>query len=61
MGANQVILVRTAAAKAKIPADLRDGLVLLVEESKGLEFDDVLILCVGSSWTPPPAQSIASY
>ena len=41
MGANQVVLVRSEAAKARLPAFLLAGLVLTVEESKGLEFDDV--------------------
>ena len=43
MGANQAVLVRTEAAKARLPPELRNGLVLTVEESKGLEFDDVCI------------------
>ena len=41
MGANQVVLVRSEASKERLPAFLRAGLVLTVEESKGLEFDDV--------------------
>ena len=43
MGANQVVLVRSEAAKARLPLFLQSGLVLTVEESKGLEFDDVCI------------------
>ena len=43
MGANQVVIVRSASAKKKLPPLLRSGLVLTVEESKGLEFDDVCI------------------
>ena len=42
-GANQCVIVRNAAAKAKLPAAFRDALVLTVPESKGLEFNDVLI------------------
>ncbi|EOD22217.1 hypothetical protein EMIHUDRAFT_463681 [Emiliania huxleyi CCMP1516] len=43
MGANQVVIVRSASAKKKLPPLLQSGLVLTVEESKGLEFDDVCI------------------
>ena len=35
------MLVRCEAAKAWLPFELRNGLVLTVEQSKGLEFDDV--------------------
>jgi hypothetical protein len=39
--AEQAVLVRCEAAKARLPFELRSGLVLTVEQSKGLEFDDV--------------------
>ena len=41
--APQAVLVRSAAAKARLPFELRNGLVLTIEESKGLEFDDVFL------------------
>eukprot|EP00741_Cyanophora_paradoxa_P002081 tig00000545_g2017.t1 len=44
LGAEQVVLVRTGACKARVPAFLRSGVVLTVEEAKGLEFDSVLLL-----------------
>jgi len=43
MGANQAVLVRNTEAKERLPFELRNGLVLTVEESKGLEFDDIAI------------------
>ena len=43
MGANQVVLVRQEACKGRLPAELRAGLTLTIEESKGLEFDDVCL------------------
>ena len=42
MGANQAVLVRNDDAKTRLPPELRNGLVLTVEESKGLEFDVVV-------------------
>ncbi|KAK3248344.1 hypothetical protein CYMTET_42187 [Cymbomonas tetramitiformis] len=43
-GAQQCVIVRDAAAKARLPADLRYGaLVCTVFEAKGLEFEDVLV------------------
>lgn len=42
-GAHQVILVATEEARAQMPDELRQGLILTIYESKGLEFDDVLI------------------
>lgn len=42
-GANQAVIVRNGRAKADLPIEFRDCLVLTVEESKGLEFNDVLI------------------
>ncbi|KAK3241414.1 hypothetical protein CYMTET_48820 [Cymbomonas tetramitiformis] len=43
-GAQQVIIVRDEASKRKIPPELMNsGLILTVLESKGLEFDDVLL------------------
>ena len=42
-GANVAIIVRSAAAKLTLPAEFREALVLTVQESKGLEFNDVLI------------------
>eukprot|EP00741_Cyanophora_paradoxa_P005826 tig00000113_g5647.t1 len=44
LGAEQVVLVRTAACKAAVPVFLRQSVVLTVEEAKGLEFDAVLLL-----------------
>lgn len=43
MGANQVVIVRSEACKDRLPVELRAGLSLTVEESKGLEFDDVCV------------------
>lgn len=40
-GANRVVLVRTAEAKARLPVEFRECLVLTVPESKGLEFNEV--------------------
>ncbi len=43
-GAHQVILVRSAESKSKLPHILKAGaLVMTVPESKGLEMDDVLL------------------
>lgn len=42
-GAHQVILVQSKEAKDKLPQILKGAIVLTIFESKGLEFDDVLI------------------
>ena len=42
-GAHQVIIVQSEMAKKNIPDILKAGIVLTVFESKGLEFDDVLL------------------
>ncbi|XP_064597439.1 TPR and ankyrin repeat-containing protein 1-like [Liolophura sinensis] len=42
-GAHQAIVVVNEAARSSIPEELRAGLVLTIEESKGLEFDDILL------------------
>ncbi|CAG5125043.1 unnamed protein product, partial [Candidula unifasciata] len=42
-GAHQAILVVSEGAKAQLPEELGSGIVLTIFESKGLEFDDVLI------------------
>jgi superfamily I DNA/RNA helicase len=42
-GANQVVIVRTLEAKVQLPAEFQSCLVLTVAESKGLEFNDVLL------------------
>ena len=42
-GAHQVIIVQSEEAKRNIPDVLKAGIVLTVFESKGLEFDDVLL------------------
>ncbi|CAL1532839.1 unnamed protein product, partial [Lymnaea stagnalis] len=42
-GAHQAILVVDDEAKNTLPRELRDGIVLTIYESKGLEFDDILI------------------
>lgn len=42
-GAHQVIIVQSEKAKKNIPDVLKAGIVLTVFESKGLEFDDVLL------------------
>lgn len=42
-GAHQVIIVQSEKAKKEIPDVLKAGIVLTVFESKGLEFDDVLL------------------
>jgi len=44
--------VRCEAAKARLPVELRNGLVLTVEEAKGLEFDDV---CIFEFFSDSPA------
>ena len=46
------MLVRCEAAKARLPFELRNGLVLTVEQSKGLEFDDV---CLFDFFSDSPA------
>ncbi len=43
LGAHQAIIVRSEAARKKLPASLKDGIVLTVLEAKGLEFNDVLL------------------
>ncbi|KAI8900130.1 hypothetical protein BC833DRAFT_311271 [Globomyces pollinis-pini] len=43
MGAEQVIIVRTEEAKLELSKLIGSALILTVYESKGLEFDDVLI------------------
>ena len=50
--AEQAVLVRCEAAKARLPFELRNGLVLTVEQSKGLEFDDV---CIFDFFSDSPA------
>ena len=42
-GAHQVILVASEEARAEMPDELKQGLILTIYESKGLEFDDVLV------------------
>ncbi|EGR28631.1 lupus brain antigen 1, putative [Ichthyophthirius multifiliis] len=42
-GCNQVVLVRNQEAKKRLPAQLQHALCLTIYESKGLEFDDVII------------------
>ena len=42
-GAHQVIIVQNDQAKKSLPEVLKAGIVLTVFESKGLEFDDVLL------------------
>ncbi|XP_059169711.1 TPR and ankyrin repeat-containing protein 1-like [Physella acuta] len=42
-GADQAILVVNDQAKDKLPHDLKHAIVLTIFESKGLEFDDVLL------------------
>lgn len=42
-GCNQVIIVRNQESKNKIHCELCDALCLTVYESKGLEFDDVIL------------------
>lgn len=43
-GASQVILVRNEESRARLPPALRNCLVLTVEEAKGLEFDDCILV-----------------
>jgi len=43
-GATQCVLVRTEEAKKKLPQELQSALVLTIEQSKGLEFDDVIMV-----------------
>ena len=42
-GAHQVVLVQSKEAKEKLPSILKGAIVLTIFESKGLEFDDVLL------------------
>ena len=42
-GARQAIIVRSDQAKSKLPDELKVGIILTVNEAKGLEFDDVLL------------------
>ena len=42
-GAHQAILVANEAARDSLPEELSLGLVLTIFESKGLEFDDILL------------------
>ena len=42
-GARQAIIVQSEDAKKNLPDELKAGIVLTVFESKGLEFDDVLL------------------
>ena len=42
-GAHQAILVRTQEAKENLPRELKAAIALTIFESKGLEFDDVLL------------------
>lgn len=42
-GHEQVIIVRDEEHKEKLPKELRGNIVLTVLESKGLEFEDVLV------------------
>ena len=42
-GARQAIIVRSEQAKTMLPDELKVGIVLTVNEAKGLEFDDVLL------------------
>lgn len=42
-GAHQVILVASEEARDQMPDELKQALILTIYESKGLEFDDVLI------------------
>eukprot|EP00929_Paragymnodinium_shiwhaense_P085414 TRINITY_DN4581_c0_g1_i1.p1 TRINITY_DN4581_c0_g1~~TRINITY_DN4581_c0_g1_i1.p1 ORF type:complete len:2414 (+),score=560.66 TRINITY_DN4581_c0_g1_i1:50-7291(+) len=43
-GASQCILVRNEDAVKRLPKDLQGALVLTIEQSKGLEFDDVIMV-----------------
>ncbi|CAE7306796.1 TRANK1, partial [Symbiodinium sp. CCMP2592] len=43
-GASQCILVRNEASRKKLPQSLSNALVLTVEQSKGLEFDDCILV-----------------
>ena len=42
-GAHQVVLVQSKEAKENLPSILKGAIVLTIFESKGLEFDDVLL------------------
>ena len=42
-GAHQVVLVSSETSKEELPEELKCALVLTIYESKGLEFDDVLL------------------
>lgn len=42
-GASQVIIVREQAVKNELPEFMKSMLCLTVYESKGLEFDDVIL------------------
>ncbi|CAJ1354122.1 unnamed protein product [Effrenium voratum] len=43
-GASQCVLVRSEDSRAKLPEGLKNSLVLTVEQSKGLEFDDCILV-----------------
>ncbi|CAE6946718.1 TRANK1 [Symbiodinium natans] len=43
-GASQCILVRNEESRKKLPKSLSNALVLTVEQSKGLEFDDCILV-----------------
>jgi len=43
-GASQCVLVRSEEAKESLPEELSKALVLTIEQSKGLEFDDVILV-----------------
>ena len=43
-GAQQVLIVRNEEAKLTLPHQFQGALVLTVEESKGLEFEDVFLV-----------------
>jgi ATP-dependent exoDNAse (exonuclease V) beta subunit len=42
-GAQQVIIVRSQESKEKLPKELKQCLVMTVQEVKGLEFEDVFV------------------
>ena len=43
-GASQCVRLRSEAAKARLPHELRHAPVLIITESNALEFDDLILL-----------------
>ena len=55
-GANQVVIVRDQSVKSKLPEFMQNMLCLTVYESKGLEFEDVILYNFFTSGQIPKEQ-----